>query len=176
VSLPYSTFKKTVLDKILAAHRLLREFLKFLFQDEKVSRMIEEKTHYWGNLAQLPNEYASVRNVIEDYLDGSFTATAALLKRCFHLKALMSGYFRGDLDIDSPQPFYDHLESEPSPKSSGEGYQAEISLINIAGRMASAGLVETNLLGSNYVHHFHLLKIDDEWRIVSKIYVDSPVD
>ena len=38
--------------------------------------------------------------------------------------------------------------------------------------MASAGLVEDNLLGTNYVNHFHLLKIDDQWRIISKIYVD----
>ena len=85
----------------------------------------------------------------------------------------MSGYYRGDLDIDSPQPFYDQLESEPSSKRSGEAYQAEISFIHIAGRMASAGLVEANLLGSDYVNHFHLLKIEDEWRIISKIYVDS---
>ncbi len=85
----------------------------------------------------------------------------------------MSGDYRGELDIGSPQPFYDQLESEPSSESSGEEYQAEISFIHIAGRMASAGLVETNLLGSDYVNHFHLLKIDDGWRIVSKIYVDS---
>tara|TARA_Y100001960_G_scaffold331697_1_gene429549 strand:- start:13258 stop:13530 length:273 start_codon:yes stop_codon:yes gene_type:complete len=85
----------------------------------------------------------------------------------------MSGYYRSELDIGSPQPFYDQLQSEPSSESSGEGYQAEISFIHIAGGMASAGLVETNLLGSDYVNHFHLLKIEDEWRIVSKIYVDS---
>ena len=122
---------------------------------------------------QSPNNYASVRTVIENYIEGSFTADTDLLKRCFHPSALMSGYYRGDLDIDSPQPFYDQLESEPSSKRSGEAYQAEISFIHIAGRMASVGLVEANLLGSDYVNHFHLLKIEDEWRIISKIYVDS---
>jgi hypothetical protein len=70
------------------------------------------------------------------------------------------------------QPFFDQLESEPSSKSSGEDYQAEISFIHIAGRMASAGVVEDNLLGANYVNHFHLLKIDDQWHIISKIYID----
>ena len=85
----------------------------------------------------------------------------------------MSGCYRGELDIGSPKPFYDQLESEPSSESSREGYQAEISFIHIAGATPSAGLVETNLLGSDYVNHFHLLKINDEWRIVSKIYVDS---
>ena len=119
-----------------------------------------------------PNDYASVRTVIDDYIKGSYTADTDLLKRCFHPNALMSGYYRGDLDIGSPQPFFDQLESELSSKSSREDYKAEVTFIHIAGCMASAGLVEDNLLGTNYVNHFHLLKIDDQWRIISKIYVD----
>ena len=118
-------------------------------------------------------DYTSVRTVIEDYIRGSFTADTALLKRCFHPDALMSGFYRGDLDIGSPQPFYDQLEAEPSAECSGESYQAEISFIHIAGRVASAGLVEANLLGADYVNHFQLLKIEDDWRIMSKVYVDS---
>ena len=119
-----------------------------------------------------PNDYASVRTVIDNYIKGSYTADTDLLKRCFHPNAVMSGYYRGDLDIGSPQPFFDQLESELSPKSSSEDYQAEISFIHIVGCMASVGLGEDNLLGTNYVNHFHLLKIDDQWRIISKIYVD----
>jgi len=119
-----------------------------------------------------PNDYASVRIVVENYIKGSYTADIGLLKRCFHPDALMSGYYRGDLEIGSPQPFFDQLDSEPSSKSSGEAYQAEVSFIHIAGGMASAGVVEDNLLGTNYVNHFHLLKIDDQWRIISKIYVE----
>ena len=119
-----------------------------------------------------PNDYASVRTVIDNYIKGSYTADTDLLKRCFHPNALMSGYYRGDLDIGSPQPFFDQLESELSSKSSRKDYKAEVTFIHIAGCMASAGLVEDNLLGTNYVNHFHLLKIDDQWRIISKIYVD----
>ncbi len=119
-----------------------------------------------------PNDYASVRTAIESYIKGSYTADTDLLKRCFHPDALMSGYYRGDLEIGSTQPFLNQLDSEPSPKSSGEDYQAEISFIHIAGSMASAGVVEDNLLGRNYVNHFHLLKIDDQWRIISKMYVE----
>ena len=119
-----------------------------------------------------PNDYASVRTVIESYIKGSYTADTDLLKRCFHPDALMSGYYRGDLQIGSTQPFLNQLDSEPSSKSLGEDYQAEISFIHIAGSMASAGVVEDNLLGTNYVNHFHLLKIDDQWRIISKMYVE----
>ena len=58
-------------------------------------------------------DYASVRTVIEDYIRGSFTADTALLKRCFHPDALMSGFYCGDLDIGSPQPFYEESHIKP---------------------------------------------------------------
>ena len=57
-------------------------------------------------------------------------------------------------------------------KDAGENYQAEIGFIHIAGRIASAAIVEDSLLGVDYVNHFHLLKIEGQWRIVSKIYTD----
>ena len=31
-----------------------------------------------------PNDYASIRTVIENYIKGSYTADTDLLKRCFH--------------------------------------------------------------------------------------------
>ena len=80
-----------------------------------------------------PNDYASVRNVLENYIKGSYTADTDLLKHCFHSDALMSGYYRGALEIGSPQPFFDQLESEPSSKSSSEDYQAELALSILLG-------------------------------------------
>jgi hypothetical protein len=52
-----------------------------------------------------PNDYASVRTVIENYIKGSYTADTDLLKGCFHPDALMSGYYRGDLEIGSRNHF-----------------------------------------------------------------------
>ena len=117
-----------------------------------------------------PEDYKAIRQVLENYIEGSYTADTRQLKSLFHDDAMMSGFFDGALDIGTPQPFYDELEDNPSAKESGEDYSAEITFIHIAGAMASAGIVEDNLLGVNYVNHFHLLKIDDAWKIVNKIY------
>lgn len=119
-----------------------------------------------------PADYAAIRDVLEKYIEGSYTADTGLLKTLFHPEAAMSGFMEGALDIGTPQPFYDELEEVPSAKESGEAYHAEIAFIHIAGSMASAGIVEENLLGVNYVNHFHLLKIDGAWKFISKIYVD----
>ena len=119
-----------------------------------------------------PSEYSAVRDVLERYISGSYTADVGRLKTCFHPDARMSGYLGDTLDIGTPQPFYDELEAATSSKESGENYQAEIGFIHIAGRMASASIIEDNLLQTNYVNHFQLLKIEGQWRIVGKIYTD----
>lgn len=119
-----------------------------------------------------PEDYKALRQVLENYIEGCYTANTDQLKSLFHGEAMMSGFLDETLDIGTPQPFYDELEESPSAKESGEAYSAEITFIHIAGDMASAGIVEDNLLGINYVNHFHLLKIDSAWKIVSKIYTE----
>jgi len=117
-----------------------------------------------------PNEYAAVRRVLEQYIDASYTGNVPSLKTVFHPDALMAGYLDDELDIGTPEPFYEELAETPSAKETGDQYHAEIAFIHIAGPMASGAIIEDNLLGKNYVNHFHLLKIEGEWRIVSKIY------
>ncbi len=104
-----------------------------------------------------PNDYASVRCVIENYIKGSYTADTDLLKRCFHPDALMSGYYRGDLERRSPEPFFDQLDSGPSSESSGEAYQAEVSFVHMSVAVASAVGGDDIIPGTNYVNHWHLL-------------------
>ncbi|MBT4889805.1 MAG: hypothetical protein HON65_09655 [Rhodospirillales bacterium] len=119
-----------------------------------------------------PNEYAAVRAVLDNYIEGSYTANIKLLKSCFHPDALMSGFMEGVLDVGTPQPFYDELEAEMSSRDVGEAYHAEIAFIHIADPLASASIVEDNLLGNNYINHFHLMKVEGEWCMISKIYTD----
>ncbi len=118
----------------------------------------------------ITDEYAAVRRVLEQYIDASYTSNVPLLKTVFHPKALMAGYLDDALDIGTPEPFYVELAETASAKETGEPYQAEIAFINIAGPIASASIIENNLLGKNYVNHFHLLNIEEQWCVVSKIY------
>ncbi len=115
-------------------------------------------------------EYAAVRHVLQQYIDASFTADVPSLKSVFHPDALMAGYLEGVLDVGSPEPFYVDLEENPSSQETGEPYRAEIVFIVVAGPIASAAVAEDDLMGFSFVNHFHLLKIDGKWRIVSKIY------
>ena len=116
------------------------------------------------------NEVSAVRKVMEKYIEGSYTADVPLLKSIFHPDALMSGYYEGELGIGSPEPFFAELMEATSSKDAGDAYAGEVVFIHIDGDIASAAIAEDNLFGLNYMNHFHLLKVDGEWLIVSKVY------
>jgi len=120
-----------------------------------------------------PREFAAIREVLQDYMEGSYTANLELLRSVFYPEATMSGLMaNNELEVGTPQPFYDELEETASCRKMGEPYEAEIGYIHITGKAASASLIEDNLLGRNYVNHFHLLKISGDWKIISKTYVE----
>jgi hypothetical protein len=81
----------------------------------------------------------------------------------------MNGYYAGHLGIGSPEPFFAEVaKMEPSAPSGN--YRAEIESIEVMGDVASARLVETGFLGSDFVDFFQLIRIEGEWKIISKTY------
>lgn len=113
-----------------------------------------------------------VRHVIQAYIDGSERGDVKLLRSIFHPNALMSGYIKGELGIGSPEPFFEAVVNAPNVQGD-EPYSANIANIEVAGFIASATIVEKQMLGMNFVDYFHLIKEDDKWSIVSKTYCDG---
>ncbi|WP_420548589.1 nuclear transport factor 2 family protein [Curvivirga sp.] len=119
-----------------------------------------------------PKEFAAIRKVLHNYMEGSYAADLSLLRSVFYPEASMSGFMGDQLEVGTTAPFYEELQANKSSKESGEAYHAEIGYIHITGKAASASVIEDNLLGRNYVNHFHLLKIESDWKIISKTYVE----
>ena len=113
-------------------------------------------------------DVAAVRAVIDLYVRGS-AGDVELLRSIFHPDALMNGYFNGHLGIGSPEPFFSEVAKLEGGKP-GEGYAGEIESIEVAGDVATARLVETDFLGSDFVDFFHLIRVEDDWKIISKTY------
>lgn len=113
-------------------------------------------------------DVTAVREVVKLYIKGS-AGDVELLRSIFHPDALMNGYFNGHLGIGSPEPFFTEVSKlQGSPP--GEHYQGEIESIEVVGDVATARLVETDFLGSDFVDFFHLIRIEGEWKIMSKTY------
>ena len=110
----------------------------------------------------------AVREIIDLYVKGS-AGDAQLLRSIFHPDALMTGYFDGQLGIGSPEPFFAEV-AKLEEAGSADSYAGEIESIEVVGDVATARLVDTGFLGSDFVDFFHLIRVEGEWKIISKTY------
>ena len=121
--------------------------------------------------AQETGPAAAVRAVMEKYVEAVYKADVETLRKLFHRAALMSGYLGDTLLAGSPEPFLEDIGGRLSMEATGAAYQAEILDIEAGPRTASVRLDETGFFGvTSFVNYFHLLKVDDEWLIVSKTF------
>lgn len=119
-------------------------------------------------MKQQIEDLAAVRDVIHLYIRGS-EGDVELLRSIFHPDALMSGYFQGHLGMGSPEPFFEEVAGMDSSQNDS-AYRAEVESIDVTGNVATAKLVETGFLGTNFIDFFHLIRIDADWKIISKTY------
>jgi Putative lumazine-binding len=112
-----------------------------------------------------------VRAAMQLYFDGARDGDVEKVRRAFHPQARMSGYLQGNLLVGGPEPFYDAVMNAPAPAKSGEPYKAEITMLEIAGPIASVTTVEGPYLGMQFTEYFHLLEADGRWQIVSKTFM-----
>ena len=116
-------------------------------------------------------ELEAVREVLQNYIDGTYSAEIAKLKGVFHEKAVMNGYLGPNLLLTDPTPFIEDISSAPSMKSNNDPYHAEIKNVYIEGNIASAIIYETGFRGEvSLMNFFHLIKTDGAWHIISKLF------
>ena len=115
-------------------------------------------------------EINQVKNTVEKYIEGSRKGNLALLKEIFHENATMSGYMLGELQIGTPEPFFEAVANNPAPEQSGEDYKAEIKSVMVSGQIASAELEESGFLGLSFTDYFQLIKTEGNWLILNKMF------
>lgn len=112
----------------------------------------------------------TVKEVIQDYIDGTYEADVEKLKAVFHEKAIMTGYLGDELLIGGPEGFFEDIASQPSMKEQNVEYKAEILALTETGKIADAVVRETGFRGTTaFEDHFHLI-FDGEWKIISKTF------
>ena len=117
--------------------------------------------------------FPNPRATITELVDACHAGDGDRLRGVFSQGALMSGYFNGVYYSGSPEPFYDEVRDNPAPASIGEEYIAEITSVEEYGDIANAILQEKNFLGANFINLYQLARVDGNWLIVSKAYVDK---
>ncbi len=109
----------------------------------------------------------AIEEAIGKYIEGGRAADSSIMKPVFHENAQMSGPEEDGAFSGPIQALYDYVDSNgPAP-------DLEMRIVNRTvsdERAASVVLHADHWHGKNFTDHFHLLKIDGTWKILSKIY------
>lgn len=111
-----------------------------------------------------------VKQVIADYMEGTYAADEEKLRGVFHENAVMSGYLDGEILITTPEAFIQDIISKESMKDTNTQYSTELLEVSMTGKIATAVIKETGFFGTLcFEDYFHLI-YDGEWKIVSKLF------
>lgn len=114
------------------------------------------------------HEYQAICDVLNKYIQGCKQANSSIMKPAFSEQATMfSVDGDGKLAGGAISVLFDGIDNgfTPSPDA-----PAAIVRIEIVGSAASARIDANDMSGISFTDFFHLLKVDGEWTIISKIF------
>jgi len=120
--------------------------------------------------AKTLSEHDAIAETIQRYVDGGKSGRGADMKAAFHADATIFGYIGADLFAGPIQNLFD-WNDQNGPATE---LQARPATIDIMGTIATARLELDNWTGHKFTDMFTLLKVDGEWKIISKVFYLHP--
>lgn len=120
--------------------------------------------------AKMLSDHDAIAETIQRYVDGGKSGRGADMKAAFHTDATIFGYIGTDLFAGPIQNLFD-WNDQNGPATE---LQARPATIDIEGTIATARLELSNWTGHKFTDMFTLLKVDGEWKIISKVFYLHP--
>jgi hypothetical protein len=116
------------------------------------------------------SEYDAIAETVQHYVDGGKFGRTADMKLAFHPDATIFGYIGPDLFAGPIQKLYD-WNDQNGPAAE---LQSRIAGVDIGGTIATVRLELDNWSGHRFTDMFTLLKVDGQWKIISKVFYLHP--
>ena len=111
-------------------------------------------------------DYQQIVEVLNTYVEGNITGKSELMKSIFHENATMYGKMNDGWVEGGIQNLYDIVDqSEPLT-----GLQSRIDILDITESVASARVLLETVDGVAFTDFHHLIKLEGEWKIISKTF------
>lgn len=110
-----------------------------------------------------------VETTLNYYLTGLVNNDAKTLTKAFHPTATMKWVGKNYTEVNAIEGLTDGMNGVPH-----KNIKTRVVSVNIAGNSASAQL-EIQFPTFTYIDFMHVLKIDGQWKIVSKIFFTRKV-
>ncbi|WP_298340538.1 nuclear transport factor 2 family protein [uncultured Algibacter sp.] len=115
------------------------------------------------------DDIKEIENLINNYFEGIFYGDTSKLETCFNENAFVYGDINTSEYSKTVNEYIEIVKVRKSPNDLGEALKMSIIGIDILGKIAMAKL-HVPMLGYNYYDYLSLFKINDEWKIVNKIF------
>lgn len=114
------------------------------------------------------SEYDAVIEAAQAYVDGYRTGDISGIERAFHKDSIMWGYSGNDLLQGAAVPvfvsIFKSLGASPNVRS-------RLDILAIAPTAAVVRVdMENDVIGASFHDYLSLLKIDGQWKIISKVF------
>jgi hypothetical protein len=114
-----------------------------------------------------------IRQTVQLYFDGMYHSDVEKLKKAFHPNAALMGYFSGNLTHIPLEKWVEMVAARPSPAKNGEEYNMRLVSMDLTENVAMVK-VKDLYLGLWFTEYLSLVKIEDQWLIVNKIFHHEP--
>ena len=118
------------------------------------------------NTATKLSDYDAITKTIQHYIDGAISGKGADMKPAFHEDATIFGYIGADLFAGPIQQLFD-WNDQNGPAA---GLEARFASIDIVGTIATVRLELDNWTEHRFTDQYTMLKVDDEWKIMNKVF------
>jgi len=109
-----------------------------------------------------------IEATINQYFDGMINHNAKSFEKAFHPAASMKWNEKQYMDVNAVKALSDYVNANETVKT-----KTRIIAINVVNDAANAHL-ELEYETFTFVDFMHLLKVEGEWKIVSKTYTTVP--
>ena len=116
------------------------------------------------------NDRDAIARTVQQYVDGGKSGLTANMQAAFHPDATIFGYIGPDLFGGPIQKLFDWNDQNGAATE----LQSQITSIDIAETIATVRLELDNWSGHRFTDMFTLLKLDGEWKIISKVFYLQP--
>lgn len=117
-------------------------------------------------VAQAITDHEAITKVVQQYIAAGISGRSEDMKPAFHKDATIFGYLGPDLIGGPIQGLFDWVDQNP-PAS---GLKGNIANLDIGGTAATVRLELDDWGGHRFTDMFNLLKVDGEWKIISKVF------
>ncbi len=112
------------------------------------------------------NEYEAIVNAMQGYIEGNITGKADVMKSTFHDDAVIYGYLNdGQSIFGNISNLYAALDTLGPAKD----LKYRIDVLDVAVTVAVVRII-LEVPGTEFVDYHSLLKVDDQWKVISKVF------